>query len=216
MNNLQDKLHYTFQNRARLEEALTHKSAGKLNNERLEFLGDAVLNLVIADALLKQHCKLKEGVLSRMRADLVKGETLAKLAQTIDLGAHIKLGAGERKSGGQARTSILADALEAILGAVYLDGGIVAAQKVTLALYENELKHATPRKDAKTTLQESLQARKQSPASYEVTKTLGKQHDKAFYVSCTVGKLQSEGHGKTRKAAEQLAAQAMLEKLKKK
>ncbi|MDX2345919.1 MAG: ribonuclease III [Legionella sp.] len=215
------QLEYNFQNPTYLKQALTHRSAGTRHNERLEFLGDAVLDLVIADVLLKRYPELKEGELSPLRAELVKGETLAVIAKELNLGEALYLGAGEIKTGGAERTSILANALEAIFGAVFLDGGFQAAEKLILQIYHSRLgqHHANQAsaKDAKTELQEYLHAHKMPLAVYTLTETKGAAHAQEFFVTCSISalNLSKKGCSTTRRKAEQLAAEALLKHLKK-
>ena len=205
-----------FADQELLELALTHRSAGGRNNERLEFLGDALINACVAEALYRRHPNLEEGDLSRLRASLVNQETLADVARELDLGAYLTLGPGELKSGGFRRASILADALEGVVGAVFLDAGFEAARDVTLKLLETRL--ATPLstedlKDAKTRLQEVLQARDLPLPLYAVESVRGEPHKQTFRVSCTVPTLQvrTEGEAGNRRAAEQEAARRALE-----
>ncbi len=211
---------YRFEHEELLRQALTHRSYARAdNNERLEFLGDSVLGLIISRQIYARFGEASEGKLSRMRAALVKRPTLAAIARSIDLGDHLNLGGGELKSGGYRRDSILADALEAIIGAVYLDGGEAAAERVVLRLYGERLdalNEAQQLKDAKTRLQEYLQARKMELPSYNVDATSGKAHDQTFTVSCNLAELglHSVGRGSSRKQAEQQAAQEMLARLK--
>lgn len=199
---------YQFRQIGLLEQALTHRSYSRSNsNERLEFLGDSILNLIISIHIYRQFSEASEGQLSRIRAALVKQATLAQVAREIELGDHVRLGGGELKSGGQRRASILADALEAVIGAVYLDGGFAAAEAVVLRLYRDrldELDESIPLKDAKTRLQEYLQARKMDLPSYSVEQTTGKAHDQTFVVSCSLGgsDARSTGHGTSRKQAD--------------
>lgn len=214
------QLDYTFQAERYLNQALTHRSASTSHNERLEFLGDAVLNLVIADELLKRYPTLAEGKLSPMRAALVKGETLAEIAKALNLGPALKLGLGEQKTGGAKRTSILADALEALFGAIYLDGGFDAAKKIILKLYDTRLQTddiaRILEKDAKTTLQEYTQAQKISLPCYTLTKREGKDHAQQFHITCYIESINdsTKAVSTTRRKAEQLAASAMLKKLR--
>ncbi|MEO0975116.1 MAG: ribonuclease III [Pseudomonadota bacterium] len=201
-----------------LEAALTHRSAGGRNNERLEFLGDAVLGLVIAEALFRRREAAREGALSRLRASLVKRDTLAEIAQDLDLGAYLRLGVGEQRSGGFRRASILADALEALFGAIYLDGGFDAARATVLLLYEarlEDLPAAADLKDAKTRLQEWLQGQGLALPRYDLVATDGQAHAQTFTVTCTVDEPAGEtrGQGPSRQRAEQDAAAQMLEKL---
>ncbi len=210
---------YRFENEDLLRQALTHRSYSRGgNNERLEFLGDSVLGLIISRQIYARFGEASEGKLSRMRAALVKKQTLAEIARSIDLGDYLNLGGGELKSGGYRRESILADALEAIIAAVYLDGGEAAAERVVLGLYDERLDaldDAQQLKDAKTRLQEYLQARGMDLPSYSVDATSGKAHDQTFTVSCNLTELglQSVGRGSSRKQAEQKAAQEMLARL---
>lgn len=215
---LTTKLDYQFECTELLEQALRHRSAGGGHNERLEFLGDGVLNFVIASALFQRRPKDQEGELSRLRASLVKGETLAKVAKSLELGEYLQLGSGELKSGGFRRDSILADALEAVFGAVYLDGGFEAAKALILKLfmpYLDDLPKAADLKDAKTRLQEFLQSRKLPLPAYEVVNVHGKAHEQTFEVVCRIETLAQETHaiGRSRRKAEQSAAKQMLEQL---
>jgi len=209
---------YTFNDRSILEVALTHRSVGSHNNERLEFLGDAILGFVIADYLYRTFTSASEGELSRLRSTLVKGESLAEIAKGLELGSYLNLGIGELKSGGQSRASILADSLEAVLAAIYLDGGYEAAKSVILALFSRRLKSLdidSQRKDPKTRLQEYLQAQKIPLAIYSVIGIEGEQHDQHFTVLCRVDKLEKEtkGTGGSRKQAEQDAAKSLLKQI---
>lgn len=213
-------LQYSFNDPALLRLAVSHRSVGSANNERLEFLGDAVLNFVIADALFQRFPQASEGDLSRMRAHLVKGETLARLAQEFSLGEYLLLGPGELKSGGFRRDSILAGALEAVFGAVYIDGGFAVARDMILRLYEERLETASLEnisKDPKTRLQEFLQARGMALPSYQVSAVEGKDHKQVFRVSCATSSLPGpvEGCGRSRRRAEQDAAARTLELLEK-
>mgnify|MGYP001178153258 FL=1 len=215
LDTLQASLGYQFSNQALLIEALTHRSAQGRNNERLEFLGDSALNFVIADELFRRCPQESEGVLSRLRANLVNRGSLAELARALQLGEYLRLGSGEIKSGGHRRESILADSLEAIIGAVYLDGGFVACRELVLRLYENRLQQlpsVAELKDAKTRLQEYLQGLRKPLPVYEVLEVSGKAHDQLFRVECTVldAGLHTEGEGSSRRQAEQIAAEAML------
>lgn len=216
---LQDRLQHRFQDPRLLARALTHRSFSAEHNERLEFLGDSVLNLAVA-ALLYQRLKdLPEGDLSRVRANLVKQDTLHALAVGLGLPGLIKLGEGEARSGGHKRPSILADALEAVLGAVYLDAGYAAAEKLVHRLFaEVEIKPemSAAAKDPKTELQELLQGRKMRLPVYRVVGTLGAAHKQTFDVECEVSELGlvERGIGPSRRAGEQAAAQAMLLVLK--
>jgi ribonuclease-3 len=194
-----------------LQQALTHRSYGSPNNERLEFLGDSILNCVIAARLYQLYPRLPEGDLSRMRAALVKEQTLAEIAGRLKLGDHLMLGEGELKSGGFRRPSILADALEAIIGAAYLDDGFVTAEALVLSLYEPQLKALDPKKvskDPKTQLQEYLQSRKHALPQYEVVAIRGEAHEQEFEVECLIPDLdiRTLGTGHSRRSAEQNAA----------
>lgn len=213
------KLAYGFRDASLLDSALTHRSAGGANNERLEYLGDAVLGLVIAEDLYRRYPQASEGELSRLRASLVRKQTLAELARDLNLGEFLRLGAGELKSGGFRRDSILADALEAIFGAVYLDGGFAACASLIQTLYAGRLDvlPAEPLaiKDPKTQLQEYLQGRHLDLPEYAVVSVRGDAHDQIFEVECQVTALArtARAQGSSRRRAEQQAAQQMLEQL---
>ena len=209
---LQRKLGYSFAQTSLLHQALTHRSHSAANNERIEFLGDSVLNCCVAHELYQRFGTVKEGELSRLRANLVRQETLAELAQQLELGTCLRLGEGELKSGGFRRPSILADGLEALLGAVFLDGGFDAAQGVIRSLYAGLLEHLDPQtlgKDPKTLLQELLQARKIPLPQYAVVGTQGAAHSQQFEVECQIPQLaiRTTGFGASRRIAEQEAAQ---------
>ncbi len=196
--------------------ALSHRSARGRSNERLEFLGDAVLDTVVSEALFHRFPDADEGVLSRLRANLVRDRSLATLATSLKLGELIRLGSGELKSGGARRNSILADALEAIFGAVFLDGGYTAAERVILHVFKarlDALKLDAARKDAKTELQEWLQSRALALPAYTLTDTTGEPHRRRFFVMCRVDSPHHETHGEgsSRRNAEQRAAQGMLD-----
>jgi len=209
-------LGYVFQKPGLLEEALTHRSASPRNNERLEFLGDALLNLVIAECLFQRYPQASEGELSRLRANLVKGESLAELARSLKLGENLQLGQGELKSGGPQRESILADALEAIFAAVYLDGGLNACRALILHLYRDCLEglaSASESRDPKTRLQEYLQARQQPLPVYTVLEIRGEPHAQSFTVECAVADHRAVAVGSNRRKAEQDAARQVLEQL---
>jgi ribonuclease-3 len=211
-------LDYRFENPDLLEQALTHRSAGGVNNERLEFLGDAILGFVIADELYRRFDKAPEGQMSRLRASLVKRETLAEIARDFKLGDYLNLGPGELRSGGQARSSILADALEAIFAAVYLDAGHEQACSLIRNIYDERLQRLdlkTQQKDPKTRLQELLQSRKIELPGYEIIEISGDPHDQLFTVRCLVNELGIEqiGVGSSRRRAEQEAAKKMLREL---
>jgi ribonuclease-3 len=212
-------LGYPFDDPNLLKQALTHCSAGSRNNERLEFLGDALLGCVIAAELFDRYPKAREGELSRLRASLVRRESLADLAQGLEIGRYLKLGAGERKSGGHNRNSILADALEAVFGAIYLDGGFAACRQSILGLFSERLAAvADPEtlKDAKTRLQEFLQSRQMALPEYTVIEVSGEAHAQSFRVQCVLGDSQiapTQGSARSRRQAEQKAAGKMLEQL---
>lgn len=195
-----------------LQQALTHRSFSARNNERLEFLGDGVLNCVIAHLLYQRFPQLPEGDLSRLRAHLVKESTLSELAIALDLGSHLQLGDGEMKNAGWRRPSMLADALEAVIGATYLDGGFPAAEALVERLYTKLLDNLDPKlvgKDPKTLLQEYLQGRKLGLPEYTVVATEGEAHRQTFRVACSIPALEvrAEGEGSSRRAAEQQAAE---------
>jgi len=214
------QLNYPFKNQQLLTQALTHRSFGTHNNERLEFLGDGVLNFMIAHQLYGRFPSLSEGDLSRLRALLVKEQTLSEIAIALDLGRALKLGEGEMKSEGWRRPSILADALEAIIGAAYLDGGIAAAEQLVLQFFSEKLEIINPNmidKDAKSLLQELLQSKKTALPQYTVTATVGEAHAQHFEVSCFIEKYQltTMGAGASRRIAEQQAAQLALQQLEK-
>ena len=219
LSDLQVRLGYAFRQSSLLQQAVTHRSFSADHNERLEFLGDSVLNLSVAHMLYAQLANLPEGDLSRVRANLVKQDTLHQLAKTLDLPAVMRLGEGEMRSGGQNRPSILADALEAIIGAVYLDGGYKEAQALVERLFAQvDIKPDMQAvgKDPKTELQEWLQGRKLALPKYTVVGTSGAAHRQQFEVSCEVTELRQtqQGSGASRRAAEQAAAAAMLQILK--
>lgn len=199
-----------------MEQALTHRSSGAENNERLEFLGDALIGFVIAEALFERFPEADEGSLSRLRASLVKKESLARLARGLNLGDYLRLGAGELRTGGHARDSILADALEAVFAAFYLDQGFSGVRGVILSVFREPLERigvAGMSKDPKTRLQELLQAAGQPLPEYEVLAVTGSQHAQTFRVRCTLADSPqaTEGEGTSRRRAEQQAAQTMLE-----
>lgn len=210
---------YQFRQQALLLQALTHRSYSRSsNNERLEFLGDSVLNLIISNFIYHRFADADEGDLSRIRASLVKESTLAEVAREINLGDFINLGGGELKSGGYRRASILSDALEAVIGAVYLDSDYQQTEKAVLRLFQDFLDGITvgdSLKDPKTRLQEYLQSRQQGLPVYVVENTTGKSHSQLFTVSCSIEDpaLQTRGSGTSRKKAEQQAAQKMLQGL---
>ncbi|HTV77727.1 MAG TPA: ribonuclease III [Steroidobacteraceae bacterium] len=215
---VREQLGYEARDLALFGAALTHRSAARAHNERLEFLGDAVLNLSIAEYLYRANPQATEGDLSRLRAWLVSSEPLAQTAAQIRLGEVLRLGSGELKSGGFRRESILADALEALLGAIYLDGGLLEAQRVISALFADRLAHLPDTdelKDSKTRLQENLQSRGLPLPAYEVVRTEGEIHAQTFWVRCDVGSLglTATGQGLSRRRAEQEAAAMVLQEI---
>ena len=208
-------LGYRFDRERLLAQALTHRSASGENNERLEFLGDALLGFVIAEALWKRFPDADEGKLSRLRASLVRRETLASLARGMDLGDYLRLGAGELRTGGHARDSILADALEAVFAAVYVDRGFAPARDTILSVFAASLDSVAATgtsKDPKTRLQEQLQADKRALPAYEVLQVTGSDHAQRFHVRCTLtgGGDTTRGEGSSRRRAEQQAAERMI------
>ena len=215
MEKLQKNIDYHFSDVALLKQALTHRSANKNNNERLEFLGDSILGCVISQELYHRFPLVDEGQLSRLRSSLVRGQTLAKLAKSINLSETLLLGQGELKSGGFRRESIQADAFEAILGAIFLDSDYVTVSAVILKLYDELLSDASPDdslKDFKTQLQELLQKKGYSLPIYELIKTKGQDHNAVFYVSCHIKEfnLSVEENAKSIKRAEQACAESIL------
>jgi len=215
---LEQRLAYSFTDSQRLSQALTHRSFSSTHNERLEFLGDSILNLVIADALYHQFPTASEGDLSRLRSGLVKGTTLTELATDLGLGDFLRLGAGEAKSGGRRRASILADTVEALIGAVYLDADMSTASLVTITLFRERLAALdidVSSKDPKTRLQELVQGKKQPLPVYSLKQSYGKAHERRFIVECRVVDLEqpTEGEGSSRRDAEQVAAHIALEQL---
>ncbi len=217
---LANRLPYRFVNDSLLTQALTHRSFSAQNNERLEFLGDGALNFIIAQQLFQRFQALAEGDLSRLRAQLVKEATLCEIAQSLDVGAALKLGEGELKSGGWRRPSILADALEALVGAVYLDGGYAEAEAMVIALFADKLATIDPNvidKDPKSLLQEHLQGQKLAVPEYKVTQLAGEAHAQLFMVECYIEKLniRTAGEGTSRRIAEQQAANYALIALEK-
>lgn len=212
------RLGYSFKNLGLLAQALTHRSFSANNNERLEFLGDGALNFIIANQLYNRFNKLTEGDLSRLRAQLVKESTLCEIAQNLNVGESLKLGEGELKNAGWRRPSILADALEAIVGAVYIDGGYKAAETLVLKLFQDKLKDIDPKiidKDAKSQLQEYLQSKKMDLPDYNVVLIEGEAHAQTFKVACEIKALSIStiGDGTSRRIAEQRAAQLVLERI---
>ncbi len=215
LDGLQRKLGYQFQAPGLLVTALTHRSAGPAHNERLEFLGDAVLNFVIAEAVYQQRPQGHEGDLSRLRAHRVREAGVAGIARTLDLGQYLILGAGETGSGSHRRPSLLADVMEAVLGAILLDGGYESAKRAILSLYADALAalpDAELLKDAKTRLQEYLQGRELPLPQYELVSVAGPQHEQSFVIRCrlTQPALERDGGGSSRRSAEQAAAEAIL------
>jgi len=215
---LRTRLDYEFHDEGLLQRALTHRSAPGRNNERLEFLGDAVLDAVISEVVFEMEPDADEGDLSRLRSSLVRDVSLAEIAVDLDIGEHLTLGAGEKKSGGHRRASILADAVEAIIGAVYLDSGYAEAQRVIRNAFGarlHDLPDVAELRDPKTRLQELLQSRQAALPDYDVVSVSGKAHQQTFTVNCRLDEpgLISEGRGSTRRDAEQKAAQEMLTNL---
>lgn len=215
LSRLERQLGHTFKDQELLLLALTHRSFAGRNNERLEFLGDSILNFVAAEALFERFPQAREGQLSRLRSRLVKGETLAVLARGFSLGDYLRLGSGELKSGGYRRESILADAVEALIGAIYFDAGMDVARQRILAWLETELSGLTlvdTNKDPKTRLQEFLQSRAHELPRYEVVSIEGEPHCRTFSVECHVAQLSEKTHGQgaSRRIAEQVAAAAAL------
>ena len=215
MEKLQKNIDYHFSDAALLKQALTHRSVNKNNNERLEFLGDSILGCVISHELYHRFPLVDEGQLSRLRSSLVRGQTLAKLAKTLNLSENLVLGQGELKSGGFRRESIQADAFEAILGAIFLDSDYLTVSAVILKLYDGLLNEASPDdslKDFKTQLQELLQKKGRSLPMYELIKTKGQDHNAVFYVSCHIKEfnLTAEENAKSIKRAEQACAESIL------
>lgn len=214
---LAEKLGYYFTNKELLEHALRHRSMGKVSNERLEFLGDAVLNFIIAAELFYRYPDIKEGELSRLRSNLVNGEVLADLAGELQIGKYLQFGSGELRSGGAKRQSILADAMEAIIGAMYLDGGFSVAQHHVLNWFTTRLNATTgvAQKDPKTRLQELLQMRKLPLPVYTITDTSGAAHSRIFTVSCRIAGVADAtiSIGPNKRIAERDAAKHMLAKI---
>ncbi|GAB2718482.1 ribonuclease III [Halomonas garicola] len=211
LNAFSRRIGYEFNDTALLELAMTHRSYGGRNNERLEFLGDSIVNFVIAQALFERFPEAREGQLSRLRARLVKGQTLAELAREMSFGECLRLGSGEMKSGGHRRDSILADAVEAVIGAIYLDTGMAAVSERILAWFSERLANISlqdTQKDPKTRLQEFLQSRQAALPHYEVVSVKGEAHAQTFTVECHVELLEQHttGKGASRRHAEQQAA----------
>jgi len=220
IQSLEKILDYNFNDKNLLELALTHRSFQGKNNERLEFLGDSILNFIIAELLFKKFNALPEGDLSRLRSQLVKSATLSEIGILLNLGDYLILGEGELKSSGWRRPSILADSVEAIIGAVFIDGGIKASHNLIINWFKDRIDSINPNdieKDSKSLLQELLQAKKIPLPDYNVISIEGEAHCQYFKVSCTIPKLgvTIEGEGSSRKIAEQGAAEEMLKNLKK-
>ena len=215
---LMQKLQYQFKDTSLLKAALTHRSVRGENNERLEFLGDSLLNFIIGEQLYRTFPQAKEGDLSRLRASLVKGETLAEIAQEFELGDFLRLGPGELKSGGFARKSILADAFEAIIGAIYLDSNFESCRERVLDWFAERIKeiHLSLQKDPKTRLQEYLQAQHLPLPKYEILAIEGEAHAQVFHIECKVPGLSfaTSSIGPSRRKAEQYAAEKFLDLLK--
>lgn len=218
LSGLAEALGHRFADANLLQIALTHRSYGASHNERLEFLGDGLLNCVVAAELFRRFPELPEGDLSRLRANLVRQDSLVQLARALDLGSHLRLGEGELRSGGAQRPSILADALEAIFGAIYLDGGFTAVEATIGRLYRDlydGLQPGIQQKDPKTRLQEWLQARKKPLPKYVLLETTGAAHEQCFEVACELASptLRLTGQGSSRRIAEQVAAENALKAL---
>ncbi|TCO77730.1 ribonuclease III [Chromatocurvus halotolerans] len=213
--NLERAIGYVFSQRALLSQALSHRSVGRHNNERLEFLGDSILNHLVAEHLYGAFPRAREGSLSRMRAEIVKGETLAAVARELNLGDYLALGPGELKSGGHRRDSILADALEALTGAILIDGGLEACRRFVMQVLGDRLgalQDVELDKDPKTRLQEYLQSRGLPLPEYQLLDVSGSDHDQEFRVTCRLAKPKSaaEGTGRSIRRAEQAAAKTAL------
>jgi len=213
-----DRIGHAFADQGLLAQALTHRSAGAPHNERLEFLGDSVVNLLVAEALFQRWPKADEGALTRARAELVREAALAVISRELQLGERLTMGPGEMKSGGHRRDSILADALEAVVAAIYLDAGFEGCRRVVLPWFEVSLAAlpvGRPEKDAKTRLQEWLQGRQRPLPVYDLVSESGDDHAKVFLARCTTldPPLTAEGEGTSRRNAEQVAAAALLDKL---
>ena len=221
LDQLQARLGHVFADARLLQEALTHRSFGQPNNERFEFLGDSILNCVIAIALFERFGELREGELSRVRASLVRQDALHRIALDLDLGDCLRLGEGELKSGGSRRPSILADAVEALFAAVFLDAGFAAAKAVVDRLYVPllvEVDPLKPSKDPKTALQEWLQGRRIPVPTYSMVQVIGEAHAQEFEVACEIPKLgvRTLGRGPSRRIAEQQSAELALAAVRKK
>jgi len=217
INWIKEEFDYKFEDESLLQLALTHRSVSSYNNERLEFLGDAILGFIVTEFLFNKKNDSNEGDLTRLRSHLVQEPTLHKIAQNINLSDHLIVGAGEKKSGTKHRSSVLSDALEAFLGAMYIDGGIDHTRRVILDLYAEflpNLPKVSELKDAKTKLQEILQSKNHSLPVYSLIKITGQDHQQKFFVKCQIdeGNLNVEGEGVSRRIAEQDAALKMLRK----
>jgi len=211
----EQRFHYRFKDDVLLQTALTHRSHSANNNERLEFLGDAVLDLVISELLYQFYSEQTEGSLSRMRSGLVKGDTLAALAKELDLGEYLVLGKGENTSGGRERLSLLSNALEAVIGAIFLDGGYLEAKNAIIKIFDTRIQVLDPKsehKDHKSILQEKLQGVKQGLPVYTLVRSVG-DHNKTFVVECSIqsGEIVTQASGKTLRVAEQKAASKALQ-----
>ena len=223
MKNLEERLGYQFQNRTLLENALTHSSyanehrdAGMPSNERLEFLGDSVLGMVVADHLYREHPNMPEGELTRTRAAMVCEDSLVEVARALNLGRYLRLGKGEDAGGGRERPSILADATEAVIAAIYLDGGIAQARRAIRALILGNEEELSASRDYKTALQELVQKESGSKLTYRLIAETGPDHAKCFTMEVDLnGTVVGTGEGRTKKAAEQAAARAAITALKK-
>lgn len=218
---LQERLQYTFSDQQLLVLALSHRSRGSQNNERLEFLGDAVLGLTISNFLYRRFSHASEGDLSRIRSQIVRAESLAEIARSLELGPELLLGQGEMKSGGQRRDSILGDTVEALIGAIYLDGGILSAERCILSWFSEQLNAVAldvPVKDPKTALQEWLQGRGRALPEYQLVKTEGEDHSSLYTMSCIIDELKSAATAtaSSRRRAEQLVAEKILKELENK
>ncbi|MDG1818914.1 MAG: ribonuclease III [Porticoccaceae bacterium] len=212
---LQDRLQYQFSDQNLLTLALSHRSCGSKNNERLEFLGDAVLGLTVSNFLFQRFPEAREGDLSRIRSQIVRAESLADIARSLELGSELLLGQGEMKSGGHRRDSILGDTVEALIGAIYLDKGLSAAEQAVVNWFADMLNAVTldtPVKDAKTGLQEWLQGRGKPLPEYVLVKTQGEDHSRLFTISCKIADIESaaEATASSRRKAEQLVAEQLL------
>ena len=213
----EQRFHYRFKDDVLLQTALTHRSHSANNNERLEFLGDAVLDLVISELLYQFYSEQTEGSLSRMRSSLVKGDTLAALAKELDLGDYLVLGKGENTSGGRERLSLLSNGLEAVIGAIFLDGGYLEAKNAIIKIFDTRIQVLDPKsehKDHKSILQEKLQAMKQQLPEYSLIRSEG-NHNKSFIVQCSIksGEIVTQASGQTLRIAEQKAASKALEEM---